>query len=184
MLCETKNVSIQKGGSPYFSAQSSTEIWQAVIAAPFGKVGIVTTDHTISKIAYLEKEVPEMVAKSALAQRVVEQLKRYFDDPSFAFNLPLAQAGTSFQRGVWQAICAIPLGKTATYGQLAKQLGSGPRAVGQACGINPLPLIVPCHRVVPLSGGIGGFAKRVDADWQQIKRWLLVHEGAIAPGTH
>ncbi len=179
MLTKTQPSFVQIDINPTRGAKQPVLPWQAVIAAPFGKVGIGTTDSAVYKIAYLEKDIPEIAPQSKLAERVVAQLKQYFENPSFLFDLPLSAIGTAFQQNVWQAISAIPLGRTSTYGELAKQLGSGPRAVGQACGINPLPLIVPCHRVVLSSGGIGGFAKRVDADWQGIKRWLLMHEGAL-----
>jgi methylated-DNA-[protein]-cysteine S-methyltransferase len=159
-----------------------TAVWQTIIPAPFGKIGIETTHTTVCRLTYLSRDTPEIPAQNALAERVVTQIEAYFDDPTYRFDLPLEERGTPFQKGVWQAIAVIPLGKVSTYAQLAKQLQTGPRAIGQACGTNPFPLLIPCHRVVLSSGGIGGFAKRVDADWQAIKRWLLRHEGALAAG--
>ena len=91
-----------------------------------------------------------------LAQKVCEQLAAYFADPDFHFDLPLQPGGTAHQNKVWQAMCAIPRGKTRSYGDVATQLGSSPRAVGQACGANPIPIIIPCHRVVG-KAGMGGF---------------------------
>jgi methylated-DNA-[protein]-cysteine S-methyltransferase len=91
--------------------------------------------------------------------------------------LPLAPLGTPFQRRVWQALCDIAPGVVMTYGQLARQLGSVPRAVGQACGANHFPIVIPCHRVVS-SGGIGGFAHHAEEGfYRNVKRWLLAHEG-------
>ena len=90
----------------------------------------------------------------------------------------LARTGTPFRQRVWAAISAIPRGRTATYGALAAQLGSAPRAVGQACGANPFPLIVPCHRVTAASG-LGGFANAHDGWLLDVKRWLLAFEGAL-----
>jgi methylated-DNA-[protein]-cysteine S-methyltransferase len=80
---------------------------------------------------------------------------------------------------VWAEISAIPLGKTETYGQLAKNLKNAPRAVGQACGANPYPLVVPCHRVVASNGGLGGFNRQGGGFLLEVKRWLLAHEHAF-----
>jgi methylated-DNA-[protein]-cysteine S-methyltransferase len=85
------------------------------------------------------------------------------------------QHGTPYQQRVWQAISAIPRGQVLTYGDIAAQIGSGPRAVANACGANNIPLIVPCHRVVA-KGGIGGFMQG-NKDGLKIKKWLLKHEG-------
>jgi methylated-DNA-[protein]-cysteine S-methyltransferase len=84
--------------------------------------------------------------------------------------------GTVFQQRVWQAIASIPLGQTRSYGQLAEQLNSGPRAVANACGANRIPLIIPCHRVLA-KNGLGGFMQG-KKNGLNIKRWLLAHEGA------
>ena len=86
--------------------------------------------------------------------------------------------GTAFQQRVWGAIASIPRGHVRTYGDLARLLGSAPRAVGQACGANWFPLVVPCHRVTA-AGGLGGFSNSADADGFHlgVKRWLLAHEG-------
>lgn len=84
-----------------------------------------------------------------------------------------------FRRSVWAKIAAIGPGRTRSYGEIARELGSAPRAVGQACGANPLPLVIPCHRVVA-SGGIGGFAHHEAGFYLSVKRWLLSHEGAAA----
>jgi len=90
--------------------------------------------------------------------------------------LPLRAAGTAFQRRVWGRIDAIPSGKTRTYGELANEIGSGPRAVGNACGANPYPVVVPCHRVVAADGRLGGFAGNRAGFLLDVKRWLLNHE--------
>jgi methylated-DNA-[protein]-cysteine S-methyltransferase len=87
----------------------------------------------------------------------------------------LALTGTSFQQKVWQAIQKIAPGKTKTYGQLAKQLASAPRAIGQACKSNPIVIIVPCHRVVA-ANDIGGYAGARDGARVETKKWLLNHE--------
>jgi methylated-DNA-[protein]-cysteine S-methyltransferase len=90
-------------------------------------------------------------------------------------DFPLAPAGTEFQRRVWKAMTRIPIGRTRTYGEIAAELASAAQAVGQACGANPLPIIVPCHRIVSASG-LGGFAGATEGTMIDVKRWLLDHE--------
>lgn len=111
------------------------------------------------------------------AREVMRQLVNYLKNPRYVFNLPLYQQGTAFQRQVWQTLCEIPSGEVRTYGELANLLGSGARAVGNACRANPVPLVVPCHRVVGVSG-IGGFMGQRDQNTPalQYKSWLLQHE--------
>jgi O-6-methylguanine DNA methyltransferase len=101
--------------------------------------------------------------------------------PAFAFGLPLRPAGTTFQRRVWEQISAIPTGRTHTYGEVAKNLKNAPRAVGQACGANPYPIVVPCHRVVATSGGLGGFARERGGFLLDVKRWLLTGTKVSVP---
>ncbi|AOK30452.1 MULTISPECIES: methylated-DNA--[protein]-cysteine S-methyltransferase [Burkholderia] len=151
-------------------------MFNAVIDAPFGKVGIRTDASVVREIVYLPESMKNAAPDTAPAKRAVRQIERYFERASARFDLPLAQVGTPFQHRVWDAISAIPPGIVLTYGQLAKQIGSAPRAVGQACGSNYFPLVIPCHRVVA-SSGIGGFANHDDGYFLQIKRWLLAHEG-------
>jgi methylated-DNA-[protein]-cysteine S-methyltransferase len=90
--------------------------------------------------------------------------------------LPLRPSGTAFQRRVWGQIAAIPSHQTRTYGEVAKALHNAPRAVGQACGANPFPLVIPCHRVIATGGGLGGFARHGGGFLLDVKRWLLAHE--------
>lgn len=155
-----------------------TVMFNAVIEAPFGKVGIETdaAASVVTGIVYLAPTVPCVAPDSPLAARAAEQIARYMACAAAPFDLPLAPAGTPFQQRVWQAICAIPLGEVLTYGQLAQQVGGVARAVGQACGDNPYPLVIPCHRVVGASG-LGGFSHHGgDGYYPRIKRWLLAHE--------
>ena len=152
-------------------------MFNAVIDAPFGKVGIRTDESVVREIVYLPESVRSIDPDTPLAKRAVQQIERYFERASATFDLPLAQVGTGFQHRVWDAIRAIPPGVVLTYGQVAKQIGSAPRAVGQACGANYFPLAIPCHRVVA-AGGIGGFANHDDDGYfLKVKRWLLAHEG-------
>ncbi len=97
-------------------------------------------------------------------------------EPNFIFDLCLHISGTTHQQRVWQAIQAIPSGKTSSYAEIAMQLHSAPRAVGRACGANRIPIVIPCHRVISKNGGLGGFMNASDGDPLVIKRWLLRHE--------
>ena len=154
----------------------SASCYQAVVAAPGFALGIQCDEDEITAIEFLEAQ-PEQAPTSPLAAEAVRQLKAYLADPAFVFGLPLRPAGTIFQRRVWEQIAAIPLGRTETYGHLAKNLNNAPRAVGQACGANPYPLVVPCHRVVATGGGLGGFNRQGGGFLLDVKRWLLRHEG-------
>ena len=104
------------------------------------------------------------------------QIVAYLAGERRDFTLPLAPEGTLFQRRVWDALRAIPAGETRSYGDLARELRSSPRAVGRANATNPICLVVPCHRVLGADGSLTGFAFGED-----LKRRLLEHEGALAP---
>ena len=133
----------------------------------------------LTKINYLPFDEALIAPQNQLAKEVIRQCKAYFKDPNWEFNLPIKPSGTAYQKKVWSSIQDIPVGKTKTYGELAKQIKSGARAVGTACGANPYPLIAPCHRVVSAKG-IGGFMKEDSPGlYRQIKMWLLKHEGAL-----
>lgn len=112
-------------------------------------------------------------------KRLVEELEAYFSDPTRPFrpfNLP---KGTSFQHKVWQALRSIPVGKTLTYGDLARALKTAPRAIGQACRRNPLVILIPCHRIIGAQH-LGGYSGAREGKWLVIKKWLLQHEGFLA----
>jgi methylated-DNA-[protein]-cysteine S-methyltransferase len=144
---------------------------------PCAVLGIRTANGVIAGIEFLPSTERAQAPADPLAQRAVEQLERYLDDPRFRFTLPLAHAGTAFRQRVRAALQAIPAGESRTYGELARALASAPRAVGGACGSNPIALVVPCHRVVASGGSLGGFMGGVGGDPLAIKRWLLDHEG-------
>lgn len=156
-------------------------MFNAIVPAPFGAIGIRTQDERVRELVYLPPSFDEKAADNAVAAQAAGQVAHYLRDPDFRFELPLSEAGTDYQRRVWAAISAIPRGKVKTYGQVAKLIGSAPRAVGQACGANWFPLIIPCHRVTA-SGGLGGFSNQDDENGfhLSVKRWLLRHEGATA----
>ena len=150
----------------------------AVIAFPAMHVGISIEDEKLVGVRYLPRSTPLRVPSGGLAERVARQLERYRDDPDIEFDLPLAIGGTEFQQRVWRVMQRIPRGKTRTYGDVAKSLGSAARAVGQACGENRLPIIIPCHRIIA-ADGIGGFAHSRGGYLLEAKRWLLAHEQAL-----
>lgn len=111
-----------------------------------------------------------------LLQQALWQILAYLKAPRFVFDLPLSPHGTQFQQSVWRYLRSIPAGEVRTYGEVAAELRSSPRAVGNACRRNPLPLIIPCHRVVSASG-IGGFSGQTAGMQIDTKRQLLAHEG-------
>ena len=149
--------------------------YQAKLLTPFGMLGIRCEVDTLTGIDFLEQDTLPQAPSQAFAREVREQLQAYFIDPNFHFNLSLKLNGTVHQTKVWQAMSAIPSGQTRNYGDLATLLASSPRAVGQACGANSIPIVIPCHRVVSKSG-IGGFIHQRSGDALDIKRWLLAHE--------
>ena len=152
------------------------DAYQAVVVAPVFSLGLRCDEMEIYSVVYLEL-VPEVPPVNALAAEAGRQLRAYLADAGFAFSLPLRPSGTAFQRRVWEQIAAIPSRQTKSYGEVAKALHNAPRAVGQACGANPFPLVVPCHRVIASGGGLGGFARQRGGFLLDVKRWLLAHEG-------
>jgi len=128
---------------------------------PNDRPGRVTIDHVVT---------PDVEGRLSM---VVDQLEEYFAGSRREFNVPLVLRGTDFQRAVWRQLSEIPYGSTSTYGQLATAIGrpSAARAVGAATGLNPISVIIPCHRLVGSKGALTGFAGGLDA-----KRWLLRHE--------
>jgi methylated-DNA-[protein]-cysteine S-methyltransferase len=155
----------------------STSTYAAKIRTPFGVLGIRTAQGEVTSIEYLSRSERAAAPTDPIARRAVKEIERYFADPRHRFTLPIAPRGTPFQRRVWEAIAAIPVGESRTYGEIARMVRSAPRAVGQACGANPIALVVPCHRVVGSLGMLGGFMNTTEGDPLAIKRWLLKHEG-------
>jgi methylated-DNA-[protein]-cysteine S-methyltransferase len=152
-------------------------VYDVVIAYPKMKVGVATRDGRVSGIRYLPPATQTKAPENALAERAARQLERYLADPDTKFDLPLAVEGTEFQRRLWAALCEIPRGRTMTYGEMARRLNGEARAVGQACGDNRLPIVIPCHRVVA-ADGIGGFSHATGGYLIEAKRWLLMHESS------
>jgi methylated-DNA-[protein]-cysteine S-methyltransferase len=154
--------------------------YDTVIQSPVGRLGICCKDRFLRAIEYLPDTVALCPPDGGLAAEVVRQLECYFRDPAFGFHLPLAVEGTAFQHRVWSALVGIPAGARRSYGDLARQLGTGARAVGGACARNPVIIVVPCHRVVRASGDPGGYGGSTrDAD-VAVKARLLAHEHGLS----
>lgn len=156
-------------------------MYDVTVDFPKMKVGVATRDGVVTSLKYLPLSSPSIASQSELAKRAERQLEGYKRDPNTTFDLPVVIEGTELQKAVWKAMCAIPRGKTRTYGDLARELGAHFRAdardIGQACGDNRLPLVIPCHRIVA-ADGIGGFAHATSGYLLEAKRWLLMHEAA------
>lgn len=163
------------------SLMTANAAYQAIIATPLGRVGIRMADAAVSALDYLPAATPEQPPTDAVAAAVAAQLEAYFHDPRYRFTVALALTGTAFQQRVWSALQAIPPGAVLTYGELARQLDTAARAIGGACRSNPIPILIPCHRVVSRHG-LGGYAGAVTGDPLAIKRWLLRHEGVDVAG--
>ncbi|MFH1494646.1 MAG: methylated-DNA--[protein]-cysteine S-methyltransferase [Pseudomonadota bacterium] len=159
---------------------AALKMYHARLAMPFGVLGILTESECLTGIDFLPDETLPLPAQTPLAQEICAQLRAYLAEPNFCFDLPLQPHGTPYQHRVWQVLLEIPSGRTESYGVLAKHLGSAARAVGQACGANPIPVIIPCHRVLA-KAGLGGFMNHTTGSPLQVKRWLLEHEHALRP---
>jgi methylated-DNA-[protein]-cysteine S-methyltransferase len=150
--------------------------YDARVKAPFATLGVKTSDTHVLALHFLPLTI---TAKSPIVNTIAHlatvQLMHYLDNPKFKFDLPLKLAGSKHQIDVWHAMQEIAAGSVRTYGALADEIGSDARAVGTACGKNPVPVIVPCHRIVA-ANGLGGFMGGKRDDPLAIKRWLLTHE--------
>lgn len=124
------------------------------ISTPVGRLTIDGSDEAIVRVRWADGPAGQ---SPPLLKEAARQLQAYFAGRLVKFDLPLAAAGSAFERRVWEAMSAIPYGETRTYGDLAHATDSGPRAVGGACGKNPIPIVVPCHRVLA-RGGLGGYS--------------------------
>jgi len=152
---------------------------QALFDTPLGPIALRWEGETLTGVD-LEPDPAERGKGDVPPRAVTRQLGQYFADGHAGFDLAVAATGTQFQQRVWSLMRAIPAGETRTYGAIARELGSAPRAVGQACRANPLPIVVPCHRVVG-ARGLGGFAGDTSGRRLAVKQWLLRHEGVAVP---
>ena len=147
---------------------------RCTIESPVGPLTIAAEGGAVSAIAFGAGGGAR--PNGGVLAEAARQLEEYFAGTRRAFTLPLAHAGTPFRLRVWAAMQSIPHGETMSYGALARALGTAPRAVGGACGANPIPLVIPCHRVVGAGGALGGFSGGAGCD---TKRHLLALEGAL-----
>jgi len=151
---------------------------RAVVDTPIGPIGLVASDSGLQAVLFEGHRIrPE--GRSPVLADAAGQLDAYFDGELVTFDLPLELHGSEFQRRCWLALATIPYGQTVSYGEQARRLGLGndaARAVGAANGRNPLPIVLPCHRVIGADGSLTGFGGGLD-----VKRFLLEHEGALLP---
>jgi methylated-DNA-[protein]-cysteine S-methyltransferase len=150
--------------------------FDAIIKSPIGYIGIVAEGDSVSGIRLNIEAGREHIPREGVAADAAKALKDYFRSGEWPVGISLHEKGTPFQKRVWKQLRSIRPGEALTYGDIARRLHSGPRAVGQACRANPCPLLTPCHRVVAASG-TGGFSGEVDGAWPRMKTWLLRHEG-------
>lgn len=152
-----------------------SEYWTE-IKVPTGCVRIFADECAVTAIDISDDlpRPPGAPRRNTVVRAAEQQLREYFAGTRTAFDLPLAPAGTEFQQKVWSALRRIPFGRVRSYGEIARALHkpAAARAVGAACGRNPLPIVVPCHRVVGTTGNLTGFAGGLE-----MKSWLLQHEG-------
>lgn len=152
------------------------QAYDAILPAPMCSLGVSFSGDTLTRVDFLPANSTAPTTKpDARTRHLTRELDAYWDNPKHLFDLHVSPQGTPFQLRVWHALKTIPAGQPTTYGALAKQLGTAARAVGQACGSNPLPIIIPCHRVVAASG-LGGFMHASSGAPLDVKTWLLTHE--------
>jgi methylated-DNA-[protein]-cysteine S-methyltransferase len=149
-----------------------------VVDSPIGPLGLIASEAELQSVLFNGRRVsPE--GSSPVLDEATRQLEAYFNGDLVTFDLPLELHGAEFNRRCWLALASIPYGQTVSYGEQARRLGLGndaARAVGAANGRNPLPIVLPCHRVIGADGSLTGFGGGLD-----VKRFLLEHEGALLP---
>jgi methylated-DNA-[protein]-cysteine S-methyltransferase len=158
-----------------------TAQYDALINTPFGAIAISAHGSQLAiELLTASPSLKNQTSSNPQVAKAYTQITAYLERSVKGFDLAYVSKGTIYQQKVWQAIASIPFGETRTYGQLARIIGSGPRAVANACGANMLPLVIPCHRVVA-QNGLGGFMQS-KADGLRVKKWLLAHEGVDISG--
>jgi methylated-DNA-[protein]-cysteine S-methyltransferase len=145
------------------------------VCSPLGMLTVTEQDGAIIKLRW--RGTVATPAPTPLLAEATRQLAAYFDGKLKDFDLPLRPAGSPFQQAVWLAMCRIPAGSTRSYGAIAAEVGAPARAVGGACGSNPIPIIIPCHRILATGGSLGGYSGQ---GGNETKRFLLALEGAEA----
>lgn len=160
---------------------STGDLRQKDLETPVGWLRISAAGGKITRVDWLDERhscsKAEREPADSLLAGASQQMHAYFAGKLEAFDLPLAPAGSAFQRAVWLEMCRIPFGAVLTYGEMANRVGGIARAVGGACGANPIPIIIPCHRVVA-GHGLGGYS---GGGGLETKRRLLELEGVLPP---
>lgn len=144
--------------------------------SPVGRLALEAEGERLTGVHWASDSEQTSDKPSPVLKEAMRQLDLYFARKLPRFDLPLEERGTPFQKSVWAMMRDIPFGETATYGGFAAALKSGPRAVGMACGRNPIPIITPCHRVLGRGGKEGGFS---GGNGLPTKRQLLAIEGVV-----
>ncbi|HTS74468.1 MAG TPA: methylated-DNA--[protein]-cysteine S-methyltransferase [Gaiellaceae bacterium] len=150
---------------------------RTVVDTPIGPLGLVASGSALQSVTFGSRARP--AGRSPVLDEAARQLEAYFAGELVGFDLPLELHGTGFQRQCWLALATIPYGQTVSYGEQARRLGlesDKARAVGAANGANPLPIVLPCHRVIGADGSLTGFGGGL-----HVKRFLLELEGALLP---
>jgi len=154
-------------------------IYTYLIDSPVGNLGLSLYQNKLSCIEFLGEHQPKIVTEdaqdNAVLQNIISEIQTYFQQPAHVFTLSLHIEGTLFQQKVWEALRQIPAGHTLSYGELARQLKTSPRAIGNACRANRIPLVIPCHRITA-KNNLGGFSGKTSGQFFAIKKWLLQHE--------
>ncbi|MDR3491812.1 MAG: methylated-DNA--[protein]-cysteine S-methyltransferase [Gammaproteobacteria bacterium] len=146
-----------------------------IIPSPLGNLCLLIESNTLKSIQYapIDSQLSQVIAPYALI--VQHELEQYFCDPNHVFSIQLEPEGTAFQKKVWRALQQIPTCTTVSYKDISEKLTTSPRAVGNACRANPIPIIIPCHRVVA-KNTLGGYVGQTTGAMIDIKKWLLNHE--------
>jgi len=149
------------------------DIFKTTVETPIGNLYITTNQNFLLSISFSNNKIASTSSQPDILHETVRQLEEYFNGERKEFNLKLHSSGTDFQNKVWEQVNKIPFGKTVSYLDIAKETGSknNTRAVGLANGKNPIPIVIPCHRVIGTNGKLTGYAGGLER-----KKWLLQHE--------
>lgn len=161
-------------------ASASVKSYAAIVKIPWADVslGIQVQGECLTSVDFLLDNLSSFTPCNEVAREAVSQFQTYFRNPRHRFTLPLSPSGTAFQARVWKALRLIPAGMTLSYGELARKVSSSARAIGGACRANPIPIIIPCHRIVA-AHSMGGIMGVTSGRGLQLKQRLLIHESYL-----
>lgn len=161
------------------SSISQNHHYTAIISVSWpkrlGKLGIVVNKNSLVGIHFLDTQVADKPPVSSISQQIVSQIEQFFLNPIHPFSFYIKAEGSHFQKIVWRQLRKLAPGHVCRYGDLAKKCQTSARAIGNACRANPIPIVVPCHRVVAATG-LGGYSGKVIGREIAIKKWLLNNE--------